>query len=153
MTFHSDIISALETDVATAAVLASTQVYFGKSERSPHANEEVWIRQDAARDAAQGGPHQDIRERYTLNVRVRNRGNSDHSYVTAVNRADVLARRLYLRYRGTRQSGLISAEPEFMGSTAEMGTTDDDPLAEGYIRSTVNIELLNGNQPSGYFPI
>lgn len=142
MTFHSDIIAALETDIATATGLLATQVYFGKSERAPHANEEVWIRQDAARDAALGGPHQDIRERYTLNVRVRNRSNSDHSYLTAKNRADVLAEDLRSQYAGTRVAGITTASTEHLGSVAEIGTTDDDPLAEGFIRSTVNVEFI-----------
>lgn len=151
MSFHSDIISALRTEIATATGLTNsatstlTRIYVGRQPRIPApAGAEVWIKQESSISAALGAGHQDKRHRYTLAVRVKNLTGAAHTDEELVTTADTHADALEQHFNnvpGQRAAGLIAASSDFIACKADHTTTDDDPNEAGVIRSVVLLEI------------
>lgn len=145
MTTHTDLVSALATDLVTAGVVAAAaEVYDGRrSRRVTSARTEVWLERLADEELG-GGFQRQVKHVYLVHVVVapRNAG-PDGTGQAQLRSAEQHGPTLVARWGGEPPAGLIAAlSGTFVSSMCSEEELDEDPLETKQQSFSLRLEIV-----------
>lgn len=140
MSFHSDVIATLRSDVETALGLGAGAAYSGRRPQSVQRDTEVWVERLSSVDVARGTGNEQKEHRYTLHVFVKNLQGPDGAGDALLTAVEAHMRTLVARYHGARPAALLSAASSLVSCKAIEGVVDADP-SEQIVEGTVDLHL------------